>query len=141
MQGFVATGFEPVAELFAQHLEQGIERGAALAAYHQGKPILDIWGGESRPGAAWTQDTVVPVFSTSKGAIALVVQLLCDRGVLDVTRPVAAYWPEFAANGKGTITLEHVLTHSAGLPSFSNYQEILSHDSAEGWDQIGRAHV
>ncbi len=135
MQGFVATGFEPVAELFAQHLEQGIERGAALAAYHQGKPILDIWGGESRPGAAWTQDTVVPVFSTSKGAIALVVQLLCDRGVLDVTRPVAAYWPEFAANGKGTITLEHVLTHSAGLPSFSNYQEILSHDSAEGWDR------
>lgn len=135
MEGFVANGFAPVADLFDQHLATGIEKGAALAAYHHDHLVLDIWGGEARPGIPWSEDTVVPVFSTSKGATALVIQLLCDRGVLDVTRPVAAYWPEFAANGKGTITLEHVLTHSAGLPSFSNYQEILSHDSADGWDR------
>jgi len=135
MEGFVASGFEPVAELFDQHLASGVEKGAALGVFHRGRPVLDIWGGEARTGVPWTRDTVVPVFSTSKGATALVIQLLCDRGVLEVARPVADYWPEFAANGKAAVTLEHVLTHSAGLPSFANYQEILSHDSADGWDR------
>lgn len=135
MGGFVAPGFEPVSEVFTRHLRDGIEKGAAVALYRHGRLVVDLWGGEARPGERWAEDTVVPVFSTSKGAVALVVQLLCDRGVLAVDRPVAAYWPEFGVNGKSTITLEHVLTHTAGLPSVPDYQEIVTHDSPEGWDR------
>jgi len=133
--GFTAPGFESISEAFAQHLGDGIGQGAAMAAYLHGRLVIDVWGGEARPGERWAEDTVVPVFSTSKGAVALVVQLLGDRGALAVDRPVATYWPEFGVNGKSTITLEHVLTHTAGLPTVPDYQDILSHDSPEGWDR------
>jgi CubicO group peptidase (beta-lactamase class C family) len=68
-------------------------------------------------GAPWGPDTLVHVWSATKGATALCAHLLADRGALDVNAPVANYWPEFAKNGKDGVLVRHLLGHQAGLPA------------------------
>ncbi len=86
--------------------------------YHHGEPVVDLWAGlaDSRTGAVWERDTVVPVFSASKGVTSLCAHLLAARGLLDLDAPVAVYWPQFAAAGKAECTVRWLLTHQAGLP-------------------------
>ena len=71
IHGFVRPGFEAAAEAFRQNFEDGLEAGAALCVLRRGEPLLDIWAGEAEPGLPWRQDTMVNVFSTTKGAAAL----------------------------------------------------------------------
>jgi CubicO group peptidase (beta-lactamase class C family) len=117
VEGFVAPGWERVADTFGRAFAQGRETGSAVAVYHEGVVVVDLWGGlaDSVSGAAWQQDTVVPVFSTSKGVTAVCAHLLAQRGQLDLDLPVATYWPEFAAAGKATCTVGQLLAHQAGL--------------------------
>lgn len=89
--------------------------GGALSVYLHGEPVLDIWAGESSPGKLWQADTLALSYSTSKGVAATVLHRLADRGLLDYDKPVAEYWPEFAANGKADITVRELLAHRAGL--------------------------
>lgn len=89
--------------------------GGAVAIYHDGELVADIWSGEARPGVAWDRDTVAMSFSTTKGVVATAAHRLAHRGLLDVDAPVAEYWPEFAAAGKGRITVGHLLSHGAGM--------------------------
>src|SRR4051794_17441785 len=100
--------------LVAEDQEQGLQ----VAAYLDGELIVDAWSGVADPatGRPVDGDTLFVVFSTTKGITATVIHLLAERGQLDYDRPVALYWPEFAANGKGGITVRHALTHSAGIP-------------------------
>jgi CubicO group peptidase (beta-lactamase class C family) len=119
VHGTCSGGFEAVREAFAVNLAQGGEAGAACCVYWNGAPVVDLWGGlaDRASGRPWQRDTAALVFSTTKGVTAALVHRLAQRGVLALDAPVARYWPEFAANGKSTITLEHVLTHRAGLPA------------------------
>lgn len=142
VEGAVAAGFEPVRQAFAANFADRHEVGAAFAAYVDGEKVVDLWGGEARPGVPWSEDTLCLVWSTTKGATALAAQILAERGRLDVDAPVARYWPEFAANGKAAVTVRDVLTHAAGLPSWEGYRELVTLDSSEGWgktDDIARA--
>ena len=75
---------------------------------------MDIWAGMAAADRPWSEDTLAPVFSVTKGAAALAAQMLADRGRLDVDAPVAAYWPEFAARGKERVLVREVLNHTAG---------------------------
>ncbi|PHQ48663.1 EstA family serine hydrolase [Streptomyces cinnamoneus] len=110
-QGTVAEGFEAVrAEFEATLNEERAGHSAQLAAYADGQLVVDLWGG---PGMAG--DSLTGVFSSTKGAAHLVVALLVQEGVLELDRKVASYWPEFAAEGKGDITLRELLAHRAGL--------------------------
>ncbi|MFI7638967.1 serine hydrolase domain-containing protein [Nonomuraea sp. NPDC049400] len=111
VQGSVAEGFEEVREEFAAivHEDQGAA-GAQLAAYVHGRRVVDLWAGEEVTG-----DSLTGLFSSTKGAATLVVALLVQDGVLDLDEPVARSWPEFAAGGKGGITVRDVLTHRSGL--------------------------
>jgi CubicO group peptidase (beta-lactamase class C family) len=109
VSGTVAPGFEPVADAFAATLD-GAAGGAALAAVADGRPVLDIWGGD------FVEDTLVLVFSGTKGVVATALLLLRERGQLDLDDPVARYWPEFGAAGKEGILVRHVLAHTAGVP-------------------------
>jgi CubicO group peptidase (beta-lactamase class C family) len=115
--GFVAPGFEPVREEFEANFAHRGELGAACAAYHGGQLVVDLWGGFRDAGRTqpWAQDTLVLVFSTSKGLAATAVALAHSRGWLDYDEKVAAYWPEFAQNGKAEITVRQLLSHQAGL--------------------------
>jgi CubicO group peptidase (beta-lactamase class C family) len=116
--GFVAQGFEDVrAELERNFAERG-ELGAACAAYVRGEKVVDLWGGlrDARDGAPWEEDTIVLVYSTSKGLAAMTLALAHSRGWLDYDEYVAAYWPEFAQAGKAGVTVRQLLGHEAGLP-------------------------
>ncbi|MEV4526642.1 serine hydrolase domain-containing protein [Streptosporangium sp. NPDC049304] len=116
--GSTAPGFEGVREAFAANLAGGQEVGAAVGVYLHGRKVVDLWGGIADPetGRPWERDTVQVVFSTTKGVTAACAHLLAQRGELDLDAPVAAYWPEFAANGKERVPVRWLLTHQAGLP-------------------------
>ena len=120
--GAVAPGFERVKDAFAANFEQHGEVGAAFSLYHQGRKVVDLWGGvaDVEDGRPWTEDTLVMVFSSTKGATAVCAHLLAQRGELDLDAPVAAYWPEFAAAGKEDIPVRWLLSHQVGLPVFDN---------------------
>jgi len=122
IHGTVAPGFEPVREAFAANFEGGLEDGAAFAATVDGKPVVDIWAGvrDVEKGLPWERDTVACVFSTTKATVALGAAMLVDRGLLEYEQPVAKYWPEFAQEGKGAITVGQLLSHQAGLPAIQN---------------------
>ncbi len=117
ISGYCAPGFEALAAAFANNFKEHDEVGASLCVYQHGEKIVDLWGGyanaaRSRP---WEKDTLVNVWSTTKGMMALCVARLVDQGRLDMQRPVADYWPEFAANGKEHVTVAQLFSHQAGL--------------------------
>ena len=116
--GEVAPGFERVKAAFAANFEQHGEVGAACSVYHRGKKVVDLWGGVADEGSGrlWARDSIVLVFSSTKGATAVCAHILAQRGELDLDAPVAEYWPEFAAAGKQGIPVRWLLTHQVGLP-------------------------
>jgi CubicO group peptidase (beta-lactamase class C family) len=114
MDGWVRAGFEDIARVFQGQLRR-TTGGAAVAVYHRGELVADLWGGSHAGGQPWQQDTLAMCFSTTKGVISTALHLLADRGHIEYDAPVAAYWPQFARGGKERITVRHVLTHSAGL--------------------------
>lgn len=139
-QGEVAPGFEPVAEALDSCITDLGEAGLAMAAYVEGRPVVDIWSGSAgdRP---WARDTTTWVFSCTKGALALCIQILYDRGLLDPELPVAHYWPEFAAAGKEGVLVKHALSHQAEVFTFPNYPDLLGEDwsGMPNWEGITAA--
>jgi len=115
--GWVAPGFEAVEEAFRRNFVERGEVGAACTAYCEGRKVVDLWGGyrDARRRAPWQEDTLVLVFSATKGLAAMTLALAHSRGWLDYEEHVAAYWPEFAQGGKGEITVRQLLAHQAGL--------------------------
>jgi CubicO group peptidase (beta-lactamase class C family) len=99
-------------------VERGEELGLQVAAYLDGRLVVDAWAGiaDASTGRPVEADTLFTCFSCTKGITATVVHLLVQRGMLAYTDPIARFWPEFAANGKADITVEQALTHRAGIP-------------------------
>ena len=118
VQGRVEPGFEAVADEFAAVLAESPGSGAAFAAYAGSQPLVDVWGGvaDGQTGAPWREDTIQLVFSGTKGLVAACLLLLIDRGILDLDAPVSRYWPEFAAEGKGEVTVAQAVSHLACVP-------------------------
>ncbi|GHH83454.1 serine hydrolase domain-containing protein [Streptomyces capitiformicae] len=111
IHGTVADGFEAVREEFAAFVAtERADYEGQLTAYAHGRRVVDLWAGEDVG-----PDSLYGVFSSTKGAAHLVVALLVQDGVLELDREVAFYWPEFAAEGKGAVTLRELLAHRAGL--------------------------
>ncbi|TMR19245.1 beta-lactamase family protein [Nonomuraea turkmeniaca] len=117
--GTVTGGLEPVMDVFQHNFAQGAEVGAGLAVYRHGEPVVDLWAGYADPGARrpWAHGTLAALASTTKTFAAGALLLLVERGRVDLDAPVAAYWPEFAQNGKDGITVRTLLSHRAGLTS------------------------
>ncbi|MFE1943678.1 serine hydrolase domain-containing protein [Streptomyces massasporeus] len=117
VHGHCDARFTAVREAFEENFRERGELGAAVAVTVGGETVVDLWGGwadaaRSRP---WERDTLVNVWSTTKGPVALCAHILADRGLLDLDAPVAVYWPEFAAAGKDKVLVRHLLSHRAGL--------------------------
>ncbi|MGV9631771.1 serine hydrolase domain-containing protein [Streptomyces sp. NPDC003487] len=117
VHGHCDPRFSAVREAFEENFRQRGELGAAVAVTVGGVTVVDLWGGWADAARArpWERDTVVNVWSTTKGPVALAAHLLADRGLLDLDAPVARYWPEFAAAGKEGVLVRHLLSHRAGL--------------------------
>ncbi len=117
MGGDVDEGYGKVADAFRANLASGKEIGAAVAVYRDGVKVVDLWGGyrNGLTKAPWQADTMVNMFSTTKGITALAFAVAVSKGLLSYDAKVADYWPEFAQAGKGDITVRQLLAHQAGL--------------------------
>lgn len=138
VEGSVDPAFEQVRDVFRANFDDSApypEIGAAYCVYADGHCVLDLWGGMADPnsGRAWSRDTLVHVFSTTKGWLAIAIAQLVDRGLLAYDDPVAKHWPEFAVNGKAQITVAHLLSHTAGLNGFD---EKLTIEDMGDWERI-----
>lgn len=109
--------FSALGELLESNIATGADLGASVAVTLDGETVVDLWGGwlDEAQTTPWRTDTIVNVWSTTKLMTALCALILVDRGELDLDAPVARYWPEFAANGKGGVQVRHVLSHSSGV--------------------------
>ncbi len=143
VHGHVDARFLAVADAFTANFEQyeeGVpaECGAALAVYLEGEPVVDLWGGyaDKQRTRPWGRDTIVCVMSTTKGAASLCAHRLADEGKLDFDAPVARYWPEFAAGGKGSIPVHTVLSHRSGLAAL---REPLPAEALFDWEAMTSA--
>ena len=134
-QGWTAPGWEGVRDAFQANFDDGAEVGAAFSCYHRGEKVVDVWGGvaDQDTGATWNEDTIIPVFSTTKGMTAIIANRLAQDGRLDVEAPVAEYWPEFAANGKQDMPVAYLLSHQAGLAWIDGE---MTAEEALAWDPV-----
>jgi CubicO group peptidase (beta-lactamase class C family) len=121
IHGSVSKGFESVRDAFEENFSSRNELGAACCVYREGEKVVDLWGGvrNKATGEPWGADTMVLVFSATKGLAAMAMAIANSRGLLDYEERVCTYWPEFAQNGKESITVRQLLAHQAGLFAFS----------------------
>lgn len=112
--------FAAVKDAFAANFENSGDVGASVAVTLHGDLVVDIWGGHQDVARTvpWERDTIINVWSTTKTMTCLSALVLASRSLLDVDAPVARYWPEFAAAGKGDVLVRHLLSHTAGLPAW-----------------------
>ena len=117
VEGHVGRGFEAVRDAFVENLARRGELGGACCAYFRGEKVVDLWGGirNERTGEPWERDTMVIVYSATKGLAAMTLALAHSRGWLDYDERVSAYWPQFAQHGKERVTVRQLLAHQAGL--------------------------
>jgi len=121
IEGYLHPDFWPVARRLEKQLGNPPRGGAAVCVYHRSEKVADIWAGvKDATGEPWRADTMAMSFSTTKGVTATVLHVLVDRGLLDYDERVAKYWPEFAQNGKESITVRQLLCHEAGLYGIRN---------------------
>lgn len=117
IQGHCDARFGRVRAALADNIASGEEVGACLTIDIDGEAVVDIWGGfaDAARTSAWTRDTIVNVWSSTKTVTSLAALMLVDRGLVELTYPVATHWPEFAANGKQDIEFRHILSHTSGV--------------------------
>ena len=116
IHGITAPGFEPIRDVFERNFTADIEVGASFAAVVDGETVVDLWGGFqdrdcTRP---WREDTLVNVYSTTKGIASAALGTVVAEGLLDYAAPVRDYWPEFRA-GAGGLTVGQFLSHQSGI--------------------------
>ena len=99
-------------------LTEGGEIGLQVAAYLDGEMVISAWGGlaDETAGREVDENTLFQTFSMAKPVTATALHIQAERSLVDYDRPVAYYWPEFAAQGKGEVTVRDAVTHRLGIP-------------------------
>jgi CubicO group peptidase (beta-lactamase class C family) len=138
VHGHCDPRFERVREIFSANLRSGNDLGSAVAFVLDGETVVDLWGGwvDLERQREWERDTLVNVYSTTKGMTAICAHQLAERGQLDFDAPVAEYWPEFAAAGKAELVVRDLLCHRAGLPGVRQH---LPHGTLYDWERFTSA--
>jgi len=116
VDGACEPAFEPLRDLLDRNLADGTDLGASVAVVRDDELVVDLWGGEARPGVPWAEDTVVQVWSVSKTMAALTTLVLADRGELDLDAPVSTYWKEFR---RDDVLVRHLLAHTSGYAGWT----------------------
>lgn len=138
VHGTCDARFARVKELFQRSFDSEEEIGAAVSVVLDGRCVIDLWGGhyDLARTREWQQDTLVNVYSTGKGMMALCANRLIERGQLEIDAPVCSYWPEFAAAGKEKTTIRWLLSHQAGLCAV---RKLLPKNSLYDWSLMCEA--
>ena len=135
IKGYCDPKFQNVYDTFVNAITSGFETGAALAIEHQGKIIINLWGGyqDKEKTKLWEEDTLVNVFSVTKGVTATCISRLIDQGKLDPSKSVGNYWPEYACNGKENTKVSDLLCHRAAMFGF---KEGIPSGSFQDWKKF-----
>tara|TARA_Y100000768_G_scaffold67926_1_gene47584 strand:+ start:8211 stop:9449 length:1239 start_codon:yes stop_codon:yes gene_type:complete len=117
IEGYCDEKFNDARKIFETSLKSGFELGASVCVEIDGKKVLDLWGGylDQEKTRYWEKDTLVNVFSSTKGIAAICLLQLVEKGLIDIERPVSCYWPEFSQNGKENIPVKYLFCHKSGL--------------------------
>jgi CubicO group peptidase (beta-lactamase class C family) len=137
ISGTCAAKLGAVKDAFAENFTKHGDVGASAAVVMDGELVVDIWGGHQDRARTkpWERDTIINVFSTTKTMSCLALLVLASRGLVDVDAPVEKYWPEFGAAGKSNVLVRHLLSHTAGLPSWN---QRLEPSDLYDWDKLAR---
>ncbi|GAT74569.1 serine hydrolase domain-containing protein [Microbacterium hydrocarbonoxydans] len=136
IKGTADAGYGRVTDAFTRAFEGREGMGAALTILVDGKPVVDVWGGQAAPGRAWTDDTASVIFSCTKGLMSLLLAQCVERGELGYDDLVAEHWPEYARGGKEGTRIRHLLAHRAGVPAL---REPLSRDDLTDFARVTAA--
>jgi CubicO group peptidase (beta-lactamase class C family) len=117
--------------LFQENFETFGELGAAVSIWQNGKAIVNLEGGyrDARREQAWTKDTLVLIWSATKGLGSACVLHVLQEHKIDIEQTVAEFWPEFAQAGKERITIAQLLSHRAGLAALDRPVEVTDYAS------------
>lgn len=110
-----SSSFPKTTAVLQEWIESGHQIGAQVYISRASQPLADFAVGESRPAVPMATDTLMLWLSASKPFAAVALAQLREHGLLDFDDPVIRFIPEFGQNGKGRITLKHILTHTAGI--------------------------
>lgn len=135
IQGTCRPGYERVRDAFSDGFRSRGEIGAGVSITVDGETVVELWGGHADPDRSrpWQRDTIVHVYSVTKGLTALCAHRLVDRGALDLDAPVTRYWPEFGARAKHDIPVRWLLSHRAGLQAV---RDPLPPETLYDWDAM-----
>ena len=135
IKGYCDPKFQKVYDAFSNAITSDFETGAALAIEHQGKIITNLWGGyqDLNKTKEWEEDTLVNVFSVTKGVTATCISRLIDQGKLDPNKSVGDYWPEYSCNGKEDTKVSDLLCHRAAMFGFKDGIPL---GSFQDWDKF-----
>ena len=135
ISGYCEDNFIEARNIFEKSISSGFELGGSVAVEVQGKKVIDLWGGhlDHSQSKAWEENTLVNVFSTTKGIAAICLLQLIEKGLLDIEKPVCEYWPEFSVNGKENIPVKYLFCHKAGL---CGVREPLESGAFSNWNLI-----
>ena len=122
VSGYCDAKFEKVAEVFNRSFESEFEVGASFAVEIEGEMVINLWGGhqDAQRSQAWQENTLVNVFSVTKGVTAICAARLIEQGRLDLVQKVSHYWPEYGCSGKENTTVLDLLCHRAGMFGFQS---------------------
>ena len=135
IKGYCDPKFQKVGDIFSDAITSGFETGAALAIEHKGKMIVNLWGGyqDANKTKTWEENTLINVFSVTKGVTATCISRLIDQGKLDPSKNVGDYWPEYSCNGKEDTKVSDLLCHRAAMFGF---KDGIPNGSFQDWDKF-----
>jgi CubicO group peptidase (beta-lactamase class C family) len=134
VNGYCEEKYNPVKKIFESYFLKQEEIGASFAIYKEGKPLIDLYGGfKNKNNKNWEENTIVNVFSATKGIYEIIVSILIDQNILDLEKSVAYYWKAFKQSNKREIKLKHILSHQSGLYRF---KEKVTHQDLLDWRKI-----
>ena len=138
IKGYCRPDFIEIQNIFADSIASGHETGASIAIEHKGEMIVDLYGGykDAAKNTPWKKDTLVNVFSVTKGVTAACVAMLVDQGKLDVHSKVSDYWPEYGCNGKENTKVIDFLCHRSNNFGF---RDGIPMGSWQNWDFFTQA--
>ena len=134
INGYCEEKYNPVKKIFESYFLKQEEIGASFAIYKEGKPLIDLYGGfKNKNNKNWEENTIVNVFSATKGIYEIIVSILIDQNILDLEKPISYYWDAFKQSNKREIKLKHILSHQSGLYRF---KEKITQEDLLDWNKI-----
>jgi len=134
ISGYCEAKYNPVKKIFEDYFLKHEEIGASFAIYKEGKPLIDLYGGfKNKNNKSWDENTIVNVFSATKGIYEIIVSILIDQNILDLEKSVSYYWNAFKQSNKREIKLKHILSHQSGLYRF---KEKITQEDLLDWNKI-----